>query len=97
MTEEDGFDGTREDMERAIWRLNLLEYVILGAAFFLALAGGGLVAFILSEGTALPFRPTWGVISVLLLTIPGVLVFGRDRRRNRSGSSRTDPSHENGG
>jgi len=93
----DGYEGTREEMERAIRRLNTLEYLILGASFLLALAGGGVVAFLLSSGTALPFRLTWGVVSILLLIIPGLIVFGRDRGERRSGSDPTDPSNANDG
>jgi histidyl-tRNA synthetase len=54
--------------------------------------GGALVAWILSVGTALPFRLTWAVLSVLLLVIPAFVVFGkeaRDRARKR-------PPEENG-
>jgi predicted lysophospholipase L1 biosynthesis ABC-type transport system permease subunit len=83
MAEGDGFRGTREEMDRAIRRLNVLEYLILGVVILLALAGGAAVAFLLSAGTDLPFRATWAVLSFLLLVIPGVLVFGRDRRRER--------------
>ncbi|HSH44304.1 MAG TPA: hypothetical protein VK966_00475, partial [Longimicrobiales bacterium] len=45
-----------------------------------ALAGGALVTWILSMG-GLPFQPTWLIVSVLLLAIPGVLhlVFRRDQ------------------
>jgi predicted lysophospholipase L1 biosynthesis ABC-type transport system permease subunit len=84
MAEGEGFRGTREEMDRAIRRLNVLEYLILGFVVVLALAGGAAVAFILSAGTDLPFRATWAVLSFLLLVIPGVLVFGRDRRRERA-------------
>jgi predicted lysophospholipase L1 biosynthesis ABC-type transport system permease subunit len=81
--EGDGFRETRKDMERAIRRLNALEYVILVAAVLVALVGGGLVAFVLSAGTNLPFRPTWAVLSFLLLLVPGLAVFGRERRAGR--------------
>jgi membrane protein implicated in regulation of membrane protease activity len=68
-------------MERAIRRLNILEYIIIAAAFVLALGGGGLAAYILSSGTALPFRLTWAAISLLLFIVPGLIVFGRNRGR----------------
>ena len=83
MGTENGFEGTREEMERAIRRLNVLEYVILAAAFLLALAGGGVAAYILSAGTVLPFRLTWALISLILLIIPGFLVFRRDYLERR--------------
>ena len=75
---EHGFEGTREEVERAIRRLSAFEYVILAASFALALGGGGVAAYLLSAGTRLPFRLTWAVISMGLLIIPGLFVFGRD-------------------
>jgi hypothetical protein len=90
--DDDPFKGTREEMEKAIRRLDALEWVILFFATGMALGGGALVAWILSVGTALPFRLTWAVLSVLLLVIPAFVVFGkeaRDRARKR-------PPEENG-
>lgn len=78
-----GFQETRKDMERAIRRLNALEYVILAAAVVVALAGGGLVAFLISVGTDLPLRPTWAVLSLLLIIVPAVAVFGREYRSGK--------------
>ncbi len=78
MPADNGFDGTREEVERAIRRLSVFEYVILAASFALALGGGGLAAYLLSTGTRLPFRLTWAVVSMGLLIIPGFFVFGRD-------------------
>lgn len=77
----DDFQGTREEMERAIRRLDRLEWVILAFAVGVALLGGGAVAWVVSAGTELPFRATWAVLSVLLLAVPGILVFARERRR----------------
>ncbi len=90
-----GFEGTREEMERAIRRLNILEYVIVAVTFLLALAGGGVAAYILSAGTEPPFRLTWAAISLVLLIIPGLLVFGRDffRRRGPPASSGEEQMH----
>ncbi len=78
--DDDPFKGTREEMEKAIRRLDALEWVILFFATGMALGGGALVAWILSVGTALPFRLTWAVLSVLLLVIPAFVVFGKEAR-----------------
>lgn len=90
MREENGgpFEGTRRDMQRAIRRLDTLEYVILLAVVVLALAGGGLVAWVLSAGTELPFRLTWGTLSLLLLVVPGLFVLLRDRGEDDGGRGR---------
>jgi hypothetical protein len=77
----DPYAGTREEMERAIRRLDALEWVILLAAVGFALGGGALVAWLLSAGSRLPFRGTWIVLSILLLVVPGGIVLLRERRR----------------
>lgn len=93
MSEQDGYRETRMEMERVIRRLNALELLILVAAVFFALGGGALVAFLLSSGTELPFRPTWAVLSLLLFVLPGVAVFGRERRSSRKERNAShDPS-----
>lgn len=69
----------REVMERAIRRLNILEYVILGAAALLALVGGALVAWLLGEVAEVPFRISWLVASLLLFVVPGGIVYARER------------------
>jgi hypothetical protein len=79
-SEGDPFKGTREEMEKAIRRLDALEWVILFFATGMALGGGAMVAWILSVGTRLPFRLTWAGLSVLLLVKPGIGVVGRVMR-----------------
>lgn len=71
--------AAREAMERAIRRLNLLEFMILGGAAFAAVVGGWLTAW-LARGLGAPFRFTWFLASFLLFVVPGVLVWSRDRR-----------------
>jgi hypothetical protein len=92
---DDPYRGTREDMRRAIRRLDALEWVILALATVLSLGGGAAVAWMLSLGTQLPFRLTWGVISIALLLIPGAMVFGRDawnRARKPEGEGSSPPA-----
>lgn len=64
---------------RAIRRLDLLEYAILGAAAVLAIIAGALVAVLLDEATGLPFRATWIVASLLLFIVPAGVAWWRDR------------------
>jgi hypothetical protein len=73
-------------MDRAIRRLRILEVVIGLAAVGLAIGGGALVAFVLSSGTALPFRLTWGITSVILLVVPTAIFVGKDRLSRRADS-----------
>ncbi|MFG1690877.1 hypothetical protein ACGF5M_01770 [Gemmatimonadota bacterium] len=77
----DPHGGARKVMERAIWRLNVLEYLMLGMAAALSLGGGALVAWILQTSFGVPFRPSWVIASLFLFIIPGLVVFGREWRR----------------
>lgn len=76
-------------VERAIWRLNVLEYLMLGMAVALALGGGALVAWIFKTSFGVPFRPSWVIASLLLFIIPGLVVFGREWRKQPA-ADRTD-------
>ncbi len=79
--DDDPYAGTREEMDRAIRRLDALEWVILLFAVGFALGGGALVAWILSAGTDLSFRVLWIGLSLFLLIVPGAFVFFRERFR----------------
>jgi hypothetical protein len=95
---QNGSPEIQGEVERLIRRLDALEFFILIAAVFFALGGGALVAFLVSTGTELSFRPTWAVVSLLLFVVPGMAVLGRERRkRDRSGKNRsgTDRTEEN--
>lgn len=74
----DSYEGTREDLNRAIRRLGILEWVILGAAALFALVGGWVIALLL-EDWGLPFRLTWTIASTLLFGVPGVKVLLAER------------------
>lgn len=75
---------TREVAGRALWRLNLLEYLILFVALLLALAGGALVAWILRATLDLSFRIGWIASSLLLFIVPGGGVYLRELRREKT-------------
>lgn len=85
-------DQTREVMERAIRRLNILEYVILGATGLLALLGGALVAWLVSSMVEVSFRVSWVVASLLLFVIPGAVVYSREHRLARQFDERREMS-----
>ncbi len=79
---EDGFEETRATMERAIRRLNALEYAMLAVAMIFALAGGAVVAFLFVP-PQVPFWLSWSVLSLLLFLIPAV---GVARKESGGGS-----------
>jgi len=80
-----------EVMERAIWRLWVLENLFIGLAAVSALVAGALVAWILWQAFGLPFRPTWAASALLLFILPGGFSWWRVRRQDAR--SRAEP-HE---
>lgn len=88
MSDRDQF--TRDVMERAIRRLNILEYVILGLAALLALLGGALVAWLLRETADFPFRLGWALASLLLFVVPGAIVYARENLTSAPGHRGTE-------
>lgn len=73
-------------MDRAIRRLNVLEFFILGGAAVAAIAGGWLAAWLSRGVLGLPFRTIWFGATFLLFVVPGVLVWSRERKAKRRGA-----------
>ncbi|NIP59661.1 MAG: hypothetical protein GWM92_15155 [Gemmatimonadetes bacterium] len=93
-------DLAREVMARAIRRLNILEYLILGAAAALATGAGAATAWVLSATLDAPFRLSWLVSSILFFGIPGALVYGREvlsARRRDEDEKRQNTGRADGG
>lgn len=61
----------REVTQRAIRRLDLLEWVVWGAGALMAMVAGAAVAWVMAAAAGWSFRPTWIVASMLLFVIPG--------------------------
>ena len=88
--EEEKKDHAREVMNRAIRRLNILEYVILGLTALIAVLGGALVAWLVSSMVEVSFRVSWVVASLLLFVIPGAVVYSREHRLARKFEERRE-------
>lgn len=82
---------TRKAMARAIRRIHILKFLILGAAGVLAVFGGAVAAWVLNATLEAPFRLSWVVASVLFFGIPGALVYGREVRAARARDSEPGP------
>ena len=78
-------------MQRAIRRLNALEYLLLLAAALLALLGGFLAALFLSSELGFPLRLSWAACSLFLFIVPGLGVLGRETLRARRTPPPSDP------
>jgi uncharacterized membrane protein len=74
-------------MQRAIRRLNALEYFILAIAMALALVAGALAAWLVETLMGAPFRVSWAVASLLFFVVPGAIALRRERRTERVGES----------
>ena len=72
--------AARKVMTRAIRRLNVLEWILLGAAAIASLVGGWLAALLGRSALGLPFRATWMIASLLLFLIPGAMALVAERR-----------------
>ena len=77
---------TQKVAARAIRRLNLLEWVIMGGAGLIAVFGGALVSWLIAAQLKVSFRSTWIVVSILLFAVPGLVVI---LRAGRDGSKST--------
>ena len=95
MTSGEAHPETRRMMETATRRLNALEYVILGVAMALALLAGALAAWMVENMIGIPFRPTWGVSSLLFFIVPGWIVLRRERRSGFRGATGAIDAAEN--
>lgn len=82
-TDEEAARITREITERAIRRLDVLEWVILAGAVVFAVIGGWVVAVLLGTAAGLPFTPVWIGASLLLFGVPGALALRQTRREER--------------
>lgn len=87
--------AARKVMNRAIRRLNVLEWLLLGAAATASLAGGWLVALLGRSALGLPFRGTWMTASLLLFLIPGAIAWAAERR-NREARPPNDSAQDHG-
>lgn len=75
----------KEVTQRAIRRLDLLEWAIFGIGALLAMGGGAVVAGLLAVAGGWDFRSTWIGASLLLFVVPGVAALVKIRRDERSG------------
>lgn len=87
--DEEAARRAREVAARAIRRLDILEWVILGVAALLAVGGGWLVAAVLAPAVGLPFGVVWTVAALLLIGVPIGVTFRRVRSEELERERRT--------
>ena len=74
---------------RAIRRLDILEWLILFGAMLLASGGGAVVSWLIAPTLPFQFRTTWMGASLFLFVVPGVFALARLRRSEREAQSTT--------
>lgn len=90
MTRGEAHSETRRMLETAIWRLNALEYVIMGVAMVLALLAGALAGWMVEGLTGAYFRVTWVVSSLLFFVVPGAIALRRGPETKTPGGRGAD-------
>lgn len=73
--------------QRAIRRLDVLEWVIFAIGALIATGGGAMVAWLLA-GAGWPFRSTWIGASILLFAISGWIAIINIRKEERADALR---------
>ena len=86
--EREAAEQAREVTQRAIRRLDVLEWVVWGAGALMAMAAGALVAWVMSATVGWNARLTWIVASMLLFVIPGGAAIIRIRKNERAETTR---------
>lgn len=82
--------------QRAIRRLDILEYVMFFAGAGLATLAGALAAWLLEAIAGWNFRTTWLWASIVLFVVPGTIAIIIIKRDERSAARRTADRDEPG-
>ena len=82
--------------QRAIRRLDVLEWVIFAVGAVLATLGGGVIARIISQVVAWDFRSVWIGASLLLFIVSGTIAVVLIRKEERADALRRAVKQERG-
>jgi uncharacterized membrane protein len=80
--------------QRAIRRLDVLEWVIFGVGGLLAIGGGAVIAWVFRGLGGWPFRETWMATSLLLFVIAGAWAIIKIRKEERADALRATAKPE---
>jgi uncharacterized membrane protein len=86
--EREAAERAHEVTQRAIKRLDVLEWFAWGAGAIMAMVAGGVVAWVMGGLVGWSFRPTWMVASMLLFVIPGGAAIIKIRKDERAETNR---------
>lgn len=79
-----------EVTQRAIRRLDMLEWVVFGVGAVVAMVAGAAVAWVLAGAAGWDFRSTWIAASLLLFVIPGAYAIMKIRKDERADAARRE-------
>jgi len=96
--EREAAEVAREVTRRAVWRLDILEWVIMVAAAGLAVIGGALLAWLVAAPSGLSFQLVWVTTSMFLFIVPGAFAIARFKNdeRTRRRASKGVQEEQNG-
>lgn len=89
-TERQAAELARVVAQRAIRRLDYLEWFIFLGGAVLATVAGGFVAWLMTGIAGWDFRSTWMGASVLLFVVPGIAAIIKIKRDERSDALRAE-------
>ena len=87
--EREAAERAHEVTQRAIKRLDMLEWFAWGAGAVMAMGAGAVAAWVMGGLAGWSFRPTWIVASMLLFVIPGGAAIIKIRKDERAEAART--------
>ena len=80
--------------QRAIRRLDMLEWLIFAGGAVFSTMAGALIAWILSTAEGLPFRSTWISASLLLFIVLGTAAIIKIRKEEQADAQRSQATPE---
>jgi len=92
--EREAAELTRAVAQRAIRRLDILEWVIFFGGAVLATVAGWIIAWLLEGIAGWDFRATWIGASILLFVVPGTIAIIKIKREEREDARRISASRE---
>lgn len=84
LADEKAIRRTQDVARRAVRRLRVLEWVLLGGAMVAALLAGAVTATVLSGPLGMSWRSIWIGASLVMFVVPGAVVLRKARMDERS-------------
>jgi len=87
-SDREAAQAAHEVAQRAIRRLDILEWVMVAGVAVIALLGGAGIAWLLAGMAGLSFRTLWMAASLVLFVVPGTIAMIKMRNDERAEAQR---------